>query len=102
MLKGDCNKCINKYLSENSVICTECGLSRKNFVEEKSVNYYVNIKEVVHVILDYIGTEDFNKALSCLHNDVCSGFMGGLETAIGLMMDNRCPKYIIKETKNDS
>lgn len=68
----------------------------------ENINYYVNIKEAAHVILDYIGTEDFNKALSCLHNDVCSGFMGGLGMAICLMMDNRCSKYIIKETKNDS
>lgn len=33
MLKGDCNNCVNKNHSIDSVVCTECGLARKNYRE---------------------------------------------------------------------
>lgn len=37
MLKGDCNKCIHRAADPADAICTECGISRKNYEEEKAV-----------------------------------------------------------------
>ena len=31
MLKGDCNKCVNRKLPPYSATCVECGLARKGF-----------------------------------------------------------------------
>lgn len=44
LLKGDCNECINKCLPEDSIICIECGLSRKNFI---------NVSEIIPIIKNY-------------------------------------------------
>lgn len=45
MLKGDCNECIFGGLPEDSDVCIECGIARKNYtpIKERTTMKYENI-----------------------------------------------------------
>lgn len=41
MLKGDCNECLHGNEPEDSEVCIECGIARKNY-EEKIMTEYIS------------------------------------------------------------
>ena len=60
---------------------------------------FVDINDVGRTILNYIGSEDFEKAMSAL--DISNGrnsFIAGLGMAGSIIMAD-CPQYVYKEEK---
>ena len=64
----------------------------------KDKNYFVNINDVGKALLDYIGSEEFEKAVDIAAGDVRGAFMSGIGMAGCLILAN-CPKYIEKEAE---
>ena len=53
----------------------------------------VAVRKIGKVLIDYIGSEDFEKAVSCLRDDTRSAFMAGIGMA-GCLILSECPTYI--------
>ena len=64
---------------------------------------YVNIKDIGKVLLEYIGSEDYLKAVDSIQDSGKAAFMGGLGMA-GCLIFARCPKHLgsIEEVEKES
>lgn len=59
---------------------------------KKSVIFYCH-KDMVRAVLEYIGSEDFERAVKCIQDDGRSGFVAGLGMA-GVVIMAKCAPYI--------
>ena len=53
----------------------------------------VDTEEAAHAILEYIGSEDFDKAEKAIEDNGCAGLMSGLALSISVIL-SKCTKYI--------
>lgn len=53
----------------------------------------VDTEEAAHAILEYIGSEDFDKAEKAIEDNGRAGLMSGLALSIGVIL-SKCTKYI--------
>lgn len=54
---------------------------------------FVDTDEAAHAILEYIGSEDFDKAEKAIEDNGRAGLMSGLALSISVIL-SKCPKYI--------
>lgn len=53
----------------------------------------VDTEEAAHAILEYIGSEDFDKAEKAIEDNGLAGLMSGLALSISVIL-SKCTKYI--------
>lgn len=53
----------------------------------------VDTEEAAHAILEYIGSEDFDKAEKAIEDNGRAGLMSGLALSISVIL-SKCTKYI--------
>ena len=64
------------------------------------MDVFVRTEDVGRVILDYIGSPEFEAAVNCTVNDGRAAFMGGLGMA-GCLIIARCPRYYADDKADD-
>lgn len=61
---------------------------------------FVKMDDISKILLEYIGSDDFNKAVQAIQNTDSNAFMGGIGMA-GCLIMARCPKYITETEKEE-
>ena len=63
-----------------------------------SIGTFVSIRDVGKVLLEFIGSEEFNNIVKNLDDSPINVFMGAIGTA-GCLIMSKCPKYSGYEKK---
>lgn len=61
---------------------------------------FIRITDIGKVLLEYIGSEDYLKAVESIQDSGKAAFMGGIGMA-GCLIMSRCTKYYAKEADKE-
>ena len=61
---------------------------------------FVEVEELANILLQYIGSEEFDRAVSSLEGVERNAFMGGIGMA-GCLILGRCTKYRAETTEEE-
>lgn len=61
---------------------------------------FVSTRDVGKVLLEYIGSEDYLKAVDSIQDSGKAAFMGGIGMA-GCLIMSKCMKYYAREREDD-
>lgn len=63
---------------------------------DNKTHYLVNIDKACRAVIDFIGTDEYNKVISSIEDTARAGFTAGLSFAMCLTMSTD-DKYVIRE-----
>ena len=88
---------INKVLS-NKEKTTDVFRNEQNM--DSNIHSFIDINKAVSIIMNFIGTDEFNKIVSAIEDNAKAGFIAGLSFATCIEMA-KCKRFYAKEGEAD-